>query len=470
MTVQQRVAVSESSRKLVHIAFGFVAFSLRFLSWHQALLLAAAAMFHNRFVLPLWGRRIARTERGHDVGILIYPTVVFLLILIFRDRPWIAASVWGLLAFGDGLASLVGRNIASRALPWNRRKSLLGLLAHLEAGIPMAALLALWTGVTHGFIPWPVLILVGGVVAAIVESLPLGFDDNLTQTAAAAFTIAFLDSWVRLPPVGVTGAEAVWLLVNVLLAAAGYLARSVSLSGAVAGTLLGSALIAWGGWPAYVVLLLFFVLGSAATRMGWREKKTLGLEQEGEGRRGASHAFANAGAAVICICAAVATDASAGLMWLAAVAALATATADTVSSEIGQWIGRRAFLPLTFRRVERGTEGAISLEGTVAGALGAFVVAAAGMLLLAWKSRGFETLPFSEGWTRAAHALSTPFLWKGIAIVAVSAVAAAWLESVAGSWNRNRIEKVPNGAMNFLNTVAGAVIAIALATLLGYEI
>jgi len=51
------------------------------------------------------------------------------------------------------------------------------------------------------------------------------------------------------------------------------------------------------------------------------------------------------------------------------IAALATATADTTASEIGQLVGRRAFLPLTLRRVPVGTEGAISLEGTLAGAV-----------------------------------------------------------------------------------------------------
>src|SRR5207253_3431555 len=61
--------------------------------------------------------------------------------------------------------------------------------------------------------------------------------------------------------------------------------------------------------------------------------------------------------------------------WLAAAAALATATADTTASEVGQWIGRRTFLPLTLRRVPVGTEGAISIEGTLAGIVAGFVVA-----------------------------------------------------------------------------------------------
>lgn len=460
MGIEQRVARSEGGRKLVHIAFGLGAFALPFLTWPQALVLALVAVVHNWVVLPLWmGKGIARDSRGTDPGIIVYPIVVFLLILIFRDRVWIAAVCWGLLAFGDGCASLVGRNIPSSPLAWNRRKSVAGLLAHMAAGIPLAMVLAVWTGTSGELVPWPVIVLAAGVVASLVESLDIGIDDNLTQTAAAAFTAGFLAEWVRLlPAAAVEGSEWIWLGVNLLLAVLGFAARSVSFSGAAAGVVLGSCLILWGGWQIYVVLLLFFIIGSAATRLGWREKQSLGLEQEKGGRRGASHAFANTGVAVLCMMATAVTDVSPALMWLAAVASLATATADTTSSEIGQWIGRRAFLPLSFRRVERGTEGAISIEGTLAGAVAGFFVAACGMSLLGWT---IPALAMDAG-------LFPRVVWQGIAIAGLSAVIASYAESIVGSWNRGRADRIPNGVMNFLNTVAGATAAIALAFTFGY--
>src|ERR1051326_5402891 len=63
------------------------------------------------------------------------------------------------------------------------------------------------------------------------------------------------------------------------------------------------------------------------------------------------------------------------------VASLATAAADTAGSEIGQLLGRTTFLPLSFRRVERGTEGAISLEGTLAGIVAAVAVGVAAVAM-----------------------------------------------------------------------------------------
>jgi uncharacterized protein (TIGR00297 family) len=63
-------------------------------------------------------------------------------------------------------------------------------------------------------------------------------------------------------------------------------------------------------------------------------------------------------------------------------AALAEAAADTVSSEIGQVLGGWPVMLTTLRRVEAGTDGAISLAGTAAGVLAAGIVSAGGTLAL----------------------------------------------------------------------------------------
>lgn len=67
-----------------------------------------------------------------------------------------------------------------------------------------------------------------------------------------------------------------------------------------------------------------------------------------------------------------------GLLTLPMLAALVEATADTVSSEIGQAFGGVPFLITTFRRVPPGTDGAITFKGTVSGiAASTFVAASA---------------------------------------------------------------------------------------------
>jgi uncharacterized protein (TIGR00297 family) len=130
------------------------------------------------------------------------------------------------------------------------------------------------------------------------------------------------------------------------------------------------------------------------------------------------------------------------LFWWAAVASLATAAADTVASEIGQLVGKRTFLPLTFRPVPRGTEGAISLEGTVAGLLGAFIVAVSA----AFAFPGAERIA-----------------WVMVAFVTLCGFAGSYIESIAGHWNRTRNLGIANGALNFFNTAVGAMLVILIA-------
>jgi uncharacterized protein (TIGR00297 family) len=243
-----------------------------------------------------------------------------------------------------------------------------------------------------------------------------------------------------------------WLIANAVLALLGYFAHSVNFSGALGGFLLGAILILGGGWPLYVALLAFFIIGSATTKLGYARKARAGLAQEGGGRRGFSHAFSNVGVAAICAIAVSRLARSAHganelelLPLFMGIASLATAAADTTASEIGQWIGRRAFLPLTLRRVPVGTEGAISVEGTLAGALGGFVVAVAGTLAV-----------------DAMFAELVGFDWRTVGLLTLCAFAGSYLESIAGSWNRKQAHPIPNGVLNFFNTAAGAILFYAL--------
>jgi uncharacterized protein (TIGR00297 family) len=88
--------------------------------------------------------------------------------------------------------------------------------------------------------------------------------------------------------------------------------------------------------------------------------------------------LANLGAAAAC----AALGQLHPVLRLAALAALAEATADTVSSEVGQAFGGTPVLLTTLRRVAAGTDGAISVAGTAAGVAAAAVVCAAGAMTL----------------------------------------------------------------------------------------
>jgi uncharacterized protein (TIGR00297 family) len=436
-------STNELLRKSLHIAFGFVAFALKLMPWWAAALMALAAIAMNWLGLhKVVGTSVSRHERGYDAGIVLYPIAVLLLILTFRHQMHYAAIAWALMAFGDGVATLAGKAVRIAPLPWNREKSWGGFLAFLIVGGAGALAVAYWMGYRQ-----PAVLLLATLAAAIAESLPAGVDDNLTVPFAAAVTLIVAGIPVAYP-FAIWPETTTWLIVNGVLALVGYFARSVNLSGALGGWVLGAIIILGAGWPLYATLLAFFVIGTATTKLGYARKARVGLAQEGGGRRGFSHAFANTGVAAICALAVsrlARTEGGASELELVplfmGIASLATATADTTASEIGQLLGRRAFLPLALRRVPVGTEGAISIEGTLAGAIGGFVTALVGV----WSvDRLFSGL--------------TRFSWRVLAALTICAFLGSYIESLAGSWNRKRMSAIPNGVLNFFNTAVGAVL------------
>lgn len=123
----------------------------------------------------------------------------------------------------------------------------------------------------------------------------------------------------------------------------------------------------------FLALLVVFTVTLAATRVGYARKQQL-RAAEPPGGRTAAQAMANLGIAAL-----VVAIAPAGWPVLA-LAALAEAAADTGSSEIGMAFPGKTLLVTTFKPVPAGTDGGISLFGTIAACLGAATVAAAALL------------------------------------------------------------------------------------------
>jgi uncharacterized protein (TIGR00297 family) len=429
---------SEGLRKFLHIGMGFGALALTRIPWRYAALICAAAVIGNWLLLHrIVGRRVSRNERGWDVGIVLYPFAVLVLVVVFNWHIEIAAVAWVLMAFGDGFSTVIGKRMPIAPLPWNATKSWGGLAAFIVFGGIAAFGIARLFGA-----PQDVAIAAALIVSAIAETLPLGIDDNVTVPFIAA---AILAAMAIKPIVAASTPPPIawpWIVVNTVLAIGGYFIRGVDLSGAIAGWALGCIIILGGGPPLYVALLAFFIIGTLATKLGYGRKARIGVAEEKGGRRGASHAFANVGVAAIC---AVACWRGLGFVPLfMGIAALATAAADTTASEIGQLFGKRAFLPLTFRRVERGTEGAISVEGTLAGIVAGCIVASAGTAMAAHHSH--------------AGFIGSVAIYKShvIIVLTLCAFLGSYLESILGSWNRRHGSPIANGTLNFANTVLGA--------------
>lgn len=438
---------SEDARQWVHVGSAAFAFLLRGLTWWQAAAMAATALVFNLLVLPrIGGRRLYRPvdhARGFPIGIVLYPLAVLLLIVAFSTRLDIAAAAWGILAFGDGAATLVGRRAGGRRWPWNQDKTIAGTIGFAVFGGIGAVALASWTRpVVTPMPPWTFAILAplaAAIVAALVETIPVRLDDNVSVPAAAAGVLWLASLMTRASVVSSEPAMVSalpWAIgANAAVAWIGHRARTVSASGAIVGAAIGTAVYVGGGRSAWLLLLATFVVASVASRMGLQRKVLLAIAEDRGGRRGAGNAIANCGVAAAAAIAVATTPYGASAL-LAVVAALAAGGSDTVASEIGKAWGRSTFLITSFRRVTAGTPGAMSLEGTAAGMIAAFGLAAVGVAA--------ALIPASA-----------------IITVVVAATAGAVVESALGATLEGP-GILNNDLLNFINTSVAATVALWL--------
>lgn len=226
--------------------------------------------------------------------------------------------------------------------------------------------------------------------------------------------------------------------------------HAVSISGAAAGALVSFLLYAFAGPGAFVALVAVFVLTWFSTRLGYARKLDLG-KAESRGGRAAAQVLANLGVPALCAAATPllrfltgpqrgpAADAilDPDLLLLPLAAALCEAAADTVSSECGVAWSDNVRLITTWRRVPSGTDGGVSLPGTLAG------VAAA--LMVAGGCAAVRLIPLSA-----------------ILVAAGAAVLGMFFDSVLGATLERR-RLLGNNAVNFASTALAAAVAIALA-------
>lgn len=237
------------------------------------------------------------------------------------------------------------------------------------------------------------------------------------------------------------------IAINALAALATYQTRNISKSGAIGGFIIGALIYYLTDWRGYLILVTFFILGTLVTKLKYQEKASKGIAQEDKGRRSAKHAIANCSTSLILALIAfilyrLGNTSTADILMIGFTAAFATALSDTASSEIGQAYGKTTILLTNFRRVEPGTEGAVSIEGTIAGILGSIIIA-----LVAF------ACGISSGWT-------------GVLAIIVAAFIGNTIESIIGS-TIEKISFITNEITNFLNTVIGASAAMLIFSFFG---
>ncbi|MEM9541606.1 MAG: TIGR00297 family protein [Cyanobacteria bacterium P01_E01_bin.42] len=199
--------------------------------------------------------------------------------------------------------------------------------------------------------------------------------------------------------------------------------------------------LVWGtlSWQGYLVVMFYFLVGVGVTRIRKAQKEAEGIAEGRSGLRGPENVWGSALIGTLCALATLfVSEPFRELFILGYVASFCTKLSDTCASEIGKAYGKRTFLITTLKPVPRGTEGAVSLEGTLAG-----IVASAAIAVLAW----------------GLHAISP----LGILWCILAAFIATNLESVIGATIQEKFAWLTNEVVNIINTLIGAIVAMMMA-------
>ena len=222
----------------------------------------------------------------------------------------------------------------------------------------------------------------------------------------------------------------IYVILLFILGFVTYYRKSLDVLGSVVMIVMGIIIIFSAGANWLLLIVLFLVMSLLATKFSKKYKQSLG---EFEGRRTSKNVISNG--VVACFMAAF------GGYYLPFVGgfigAIATATSDTLASEIGV-LDQHPRLITTFQKVDPGTNGAVSVLGTAVGIVGAAIIGIASYLL---------------------GIMPNPLL--AICVAIISGTVGCFMDSVLGAVFENR-HLITNEHVHLIATIVGALVGILL--------
>ena len=227
----------------------------------------------------------------------------------------------------------------------------------------------------------------------------------------------------------------VGFIINFLLICLFFKIPLLTKSGWVNAGFLGTMLwgcLSWQGWASIVIYL---ILGTFVTKIGYVYKSKRGISEKRGGRRGPENLWGSAATGLFFAILIKLNLGNIDLLRVAFASSFSAKLGDTFGSEIGKRYGKNTYLITSFNKVEKGTEGAISLEGTLASLLGSVIMAFV-IFKLGIVSSNLQFL-----------------------VVSISGFMATIIESIIGATVQEKY-KLTNELVNAIQTSIGSVISI----------
>ena len=279
------------------------------------------------------------------------------------------------------------------------------------------------------------LAMTGATVGALLKSISTAIEEDVIAPIGMGMVMWLLASFEY-------SISTVQLLLTLLfMMLLGYSLGKIklaNLSGVLSGILMGLLIVSFTDFRWFLVMLLFFILGGAFTKYKYGYKRAIGIAEGGGGARGYKNVFGNGLAALVF---AIAFGIIGNrLILVAYLGAVATATGDTLASEIGQTYKKLPRLITDLTKVPHGTDGGITILGEFAALGGAAVISIASILL----------------------GVGSP---STLVPIMLGGFFGANFDSILGATFERR-HYLTNSSVNFFATVAGAIASVIVFLLL----
>jgi len=203
-----------------------------------------------------------------------------------------------------------------------------------------------------------------------------------------------------------------------------YWRKALDLFGSIFMIIMGIIIILFAGVNWLILIFIFMILGLVSTKYKHQYKKDIGVY---EGTRTLKNVISNGIVPFV-----MAAFGNYGGF----IGSIATATADTLASEVG--VVQQPRLITTMRKVPPGTDGGISILGTAAGIIGAGIIGVSAYLL---------------------GIFPDPFVTLKISIIA--GTVGCFVDSILGAVLERR-NYISNEYVNLIATITGAALGIIM--------
>jgi len=349
--------------------------------------------------------------------------------------------------FGDGIATILrvteqAKHGSLDDISYSGRRvkpeSVRVSLTLLFVGTVFASLIGLWITYWTEPIPFQLIFfisVIGAVTGALLECVSTKIHDNITVPIGSAMAMWLFASF------GYSVSYTYMLLAFAFALVLGYLAYRAGIadmSGLLSATLVGVLIIAFTDVWWFLLLLTFYLLGGGFTKYKYRYKQSLGIAQGKGGARGYKNVFSNSLVAIVASIGYTIFPHAANIFLYIYLGSVATATGDTLASEIGTTYKGKPRMITTLKEVEPGVDGGVSSLGEIAAIFGSMVIALFALLVGVIEIDQYYLL--------------------GMSIITISGFVGTNIDSLLGATMQKR-GILSNNGVNLAATIAGGVVA-----------